>query len=297
MVRQIISGQRWGWLLLALPGMVLAGEKVDRQLPAAEVTKVYIENVRGDVRISGWEQPTIRIRGELDDKAHGLIFKSDGRYTEIKVDVPHQLNQGDGSDLQIDVPRHILVKFKGVDTDFELRDLQAGVLGQTVSGSITSANGAKEHQIKSVSGDISLAGARGRVQLETVSGSLSLAGQLQKAKLRSISGDVEVRVDDIDQLKIKTVAGNATVAGEVAEGSKIKVASVNGDLIFKLSEGLDAQCEMASNFGGEIRNRLTADAVERGRGNKQSLAFVVGEGHGRISAKTVNGNIVLESLE
>lgn len=282
------------WLL---PATAAAGEKVNEQREAPLLSKISIENVRGEVTIRGWDQPRIQIKGELDDEAEGLVFDVKKRYAKIKVEMPSKLSHGDGSELEIFVPQSSMVKLKGVDTEFTLENLQAGFIAQTVSGDINSVNSGHEIHLKSVSGDVRLKQVQGKAKVETVSGGLTLDGEMMLAKLKTINGDIRVEVDDIERLQIHTVAGDARVSGTVMPGGEISVDSVNGDLTFQLNEDLDAQCELTSQFGGAIRNKFTEDQVVQKGMTKQWLEFVAGDGSGQIQARTINGTITLATME
>ncbi len=103
-----------------------AGEKVDKTLPLNDATNVSVDNLRGKVKISGWDKNSVSVEGEVDDKAEEFIFEQDGSTIKVKVVMPRHLNSGwneEGSDLTIHVPEQVKVNFNGVSTDITLANL------------------------------------------------------------------------------------------------------------------------------------------------------------------------------
>lgn len=65
-----------------------------------------LNNPRGDFTIHGWDRPEVAVVGELDDLAKRLLFKVDDDVTIVRVVMSKRnVNWGDGSDLEIYVPR------------------------------------------------------------------------------------------------------------------------------------------------------------------------------------------------
>ena len=92
-------------LLALLPPLLfnpaLAGERVDRMLSADNVSRLNIDNRRGEVKIVAWDKDEIKVTGELDDKVKKLIFEQSGSVVNLKVKVP---NQGNCTVIKIPVP-------------------------------------------------------------------------------------------------------------------------------------------------------------------------------------------------
>ena len=67
-----------------------AGEQVDesRSIPGDAIVSIGV--TRGEVRISGWDEPRVSVKGELDDLAEALVFEVTGRDVWIKVVLPNK---------------------------------------------------------------------------------------------------------------------------------------------------------------------------------------------------------------
>ena len=140
---------------LALSLSAFAGEQINVSKTALADSFVTIVNTRGELNIVGSSDNEVLIEGELDDLADKLIFEIDGNRVLIEVKLPrHNINWGDGSDLQISIPRNSRLSVTGVSADIDVSQVEGGI------------------RIKSVSGELSLKGSRERSFLSAVSGDI-----------------------------------------------------------------------------------------------------------------------------
>ena len=108
--------------------VILADEKVDETLSVDPLGTVSIHNPRGDIEITGWDRDEVRVAGRLDDLAGGLVFRVDGDLTIIRVELPRSnANWGDGSELDIRVPRSTTLRVDGLSSDIDVRGVQGEI--------------------------------------------------------------------------------------------------------------------------------------------------------------------------
>ncbi len=273
---------------------VLAGEEVDiaRDVPSDPV--VSIENVRGEVRIEGWNRDEITVTGELDDLAEGLTFEVDGKDVLIEVEMPKRdVNWGDGSDLVIRLPVASRISFKGVSSDVEIEETGGGAKLQTVSGDIEVEDVSGPLLVNSVSGDVEIFGATARASVSTISGDIEMTSAGRELKVESVSGDIEVELADFVRLNGRSVSGTLELSGRLVDAGRIDLGSVSGDIRLELDSPVNAELEIEAGIGGDISNDLTDDKPRDIFPSRQELIARAGDGSGRIRIETVSADIRL----
>lgn len=281
-----------GTSLFAL--VVAAGDRVDLEKPAPADAIVRIENIRGEVVVTGWDRHKVAVAGELDDLAEGLVFEVDGRHVRIEVKMPRKdVNWGDGSDLQIHVPQGSRVGFEGVSTDLEIENIHSGSQLRTVSGDIDATDMHGRLNINSVSGDIDLRRATGPASVSSTSGDMSLELTSQDVRVDTVSGDIEVELGLFEKLSVRSVSGEIEIEGQLMPNGSVDMSSVSGDVALELGEPVNADVNVRSGIGGDIRNGFNDQKPEDNFPGGQKLDMVVGDGAGRISIKTVTADIRL----
>jgi len=280
----------FSWLISPI---TIAGEKVDQLLEVSSGGKLFIDVTRGMIQVKGWDKSQISLQGELDDSVKQLIFKNKGNKTLIKAVSKGEKHWGDSNVLKVYMPHHSKLYFKGVDSTFKLSSLREGVEGKTISGDILVEKVKNRIALSSMGGDIKLNDSSGEIKLESVAGDIIVDGHYRKAHIRSMSGSIMLDISEVDDVKAKTVSGELKAKGEIKDNAKVVLASVSGDILYRTLGELDAACEISSQFGGEITNKLTKDKVEKSQMNGKALNFVSGDGSGSLVMQTITGNVTI----
>ena len=298
-------------LIAATPSS--AGERVNEAMSLGDVKYVTIENLRGEVTVIGNSSEQVSVSGELDDKAEGLTFEKSGSRIIIKVEIPNNSRNGwgaDGSDLTIEMPKHVRVSFKGVSSNINISNFSHGSEIQTVSGDIVAKNLMQQIELatvsgnidsknltgkirlSSVSGDINDRNSAGRAHLKTVSGSLTSSSTATEVSANSVSGDIELRLDEVDELIVSTVSGQFEGQLSLNDDGLLKMSSVSGDLEVDFKNDVQASFNLKTNAGGNIVNGLTSDRAQRAKyGPSSKLSFETGKASASVRASTVSGRI------
>ena len=271
-----------------------AGEKVEQTLEADKSGSLFIDNIRGSVIIKGWDKPQIQLKGELDDSAKKLVFKRKGHKALIKVMMKGMSHGGQGSNLQVFIPRNTHLRFRGVDTSFHISDLTSMVEGKTINGSLIVSNVHAKMNISSVSGKVKVNQSSGIARIESVSGEVDFAGKFTDANIRTMSGDISANINGINKLRVKNGSGFTSVQGALLDDADVKLVSISGDIMYRSQGKLNAKCEVASRFGGRIENKLTKDKPRKEKMTQQKLEFTSGDGSGKLVMNTLNGSVTLE---
>lgn len=282
-------------LLLGLTTSLFAGEKVDQSKDVGADGVVQIANVRGIIRVEGWDENQVSVKGELDDMAKSLIFKTNGTVTNIEVEMPKgRLNRGDGSNLIVRVPRGHQVDFEGVSSDFVVENVKEGVDIRTVSGDVDAKGIEKSIYIKTVSGDVKVKESSGDSRLASVSGDIKAEMDSESIETNVVSGDVTLHLGNFKRLDASVVNGEFWVKGAQMDDGETSVSSVNGDVTLNFTAALNARIKAKTGPGGNIHNEISSDEVEKVFPNQEKLKCTVGDGNGKVVVSTVNGTIKIK---
>ena len=281
-------------LSILLASNVIAGELIDKTIEAKSLKHLLISNLRGDIQVIGWQKNEVKIQGELDDSAQGLKIKDKGHKIYIQVKMKGESHSGDGSNLKVFMPTSTSLWFKGMDTSFIINDLAAGVEGSTINGDLIIKDIKEKINVSTVSGDIKIEQSKGVLDVESVTGKIDFSGEYSKALIKSMSGKIVANIDNLETLKTENVSGETLIEGQLKEHAFIKLTSVSGNIKYKNVGNLNASCELESQFGGKIKNKITNDLPKKSMMQQQKLNFVSGNGSGKLIINTVTGSVVIE---
>ncbi|HET7275889.1 MAG TPA: hypothetical protein VFI91_12045, partial [Longimicrobiaceae bacterium] len=94
-------------ILLALVFWVApaaAQQRVDETIRTSATGVVRVSNLAGNVNVEGWDRNEIRVTGVLGRGTERLAITGDAEQTEIRVIIPQNSRNVEGTDLQIRVP-------------------------------------------------------------------------------------------------------------------------------------------------------------------------------------------------
>lgn len=281
---------------LSFPSIVFAGEEVDETRGFVGSGKIEVIVMRGELDIEGWDESRISVSGEIDDLADKFVFEVDGDRALIEVRMPrHDVNWGDGSDLQIRVPHDSILDVDTVATDIDIDDVFGGMRIQTVSGDLELHNVAGQILARTVSGDIELTGKIGDASVNTVSGDMEIEMEGTELMVESVSGSADVRLTLANRFIGKSVSGDIDFEGELPDSGEIDVSSVSGDIDLALTGSPNANVRAEAGPGGDIINRITDDKPHESMLRRQNLNAKIGNGGGLIRMKNVSGDLLLRS--
>lgn len=306
---------------LLVTGLIYSGladakqQRVDERLEVPADVFVKIENMRGDVRITGNNDSYAEVKGELDEYATGLTFSLDGSTLSIVVNMEDRRNfSGDhATDLTISLPIEAELNVEGVSTDFWLSDFNSDVRVNTVSGDLEAENLNGDISLNSVSGNVVGRNLAGTVQLKSVSGDIidrdntatsvrygstsgdvSIDSSATEVEAETVSGDINVTLGTIRKLDLRSVSGDAEASFILLNNGRVSGESVSGDVTLTLKGDVNAKVNAEVSGGGNIVNRLNdARANESRWGVGAQLETTVGSGSGLIEVTSMSGDLVL----
>jgi hypothetical protein len=304
-------------MLLAYAGTALAADAVapQGQTISADTTKaldqawrvagdarVEIDNVRGSVTVTGWDQAQVKLTGNLGADSK-LEISGDEHYLVLRVDGTRRgWFGGNGpdhdSDLVLSVPRGVALKIGVVSADATVTGVSGKSLDVSgVSGKLLLASDASEIDVNSVSGEVTFAAsqvnAATRAHLQSVSGNIDASKLGGRIKLETVSGDIVLKGGQVQDLETGTVSGDARLELVPAARAHLSLESMSGDIRLQLPAALSAHVT-AQTFSGGIQSSFgTVQHKEHGSGS--SLDARVGDGDAQINAQSFSGDVEFHS--
>jgi len=280
---------------LSLIGATAMADSIDQRLDAAADGAVTISNISGSVEVTGWTRNEVEVRGDLGSGVEELIFKRDGNEIEIRVKVPGSSKRNISSELVVHVPEKSSVKVAGVSADIDVTNV-LGILNlQSVSGDIDSEVHAADIEIVTVSGDLKVQGDDKVVhsELSTVSGDIDTQNLAGEVTVNSVTGDLVVVNGSFERVRMETVNGDIIFDAVLSQEGTFSVETINGDLDINFSNSVSARFDIET-FNGDIRNCFGPDPVRTSKyAPGTELKFSEGDGKGRVTIKTLNGDLRL----
>ena len=280
--------------LLASPAMA---DDIEMILDADPDGAVLIFNTAGSVEVSGWSRDSVEVSGMLGGDVDELIFERDGNEIIIKVKSPSSSGMWGRkdvtSDLTIKVPEGSSLEIATVSADIEVEGVRGEQELQAISGEIDTEVFGSDIQIEAVSGDITVTGDGNDAEseIETVSGDITATGLAGDIAAGSVAGDLSIEGGSFERAEFETVNSEINFNAELRDGGRLEVETVNGDVSVDFIGPVSARFEIET-FNGDIDNCFGPEARRTDRyAPGLELSFTEGDGDGRVSIATLNGDV------
>ena len=107
----------------------------------------------------------------------------------------------------------------------------------------------------------------------------------------AVSGEVTVMDGSFERATLNTVNGEITFHAELRSGGKLGIETVNGDVDIQFAGGVSARFDIET-FNGDIDNCFGPKAERTSKyAPGYELNFSEGDGDGRVTINTLNGDI------
>src|SRR6266516_229746 len=270
---------------------------MQQTFPAGSEPRVIIAQVRGDLNVNVWDQPTIAV-------------EADGRVTQLYHEGDALMIREGSGDLELYVPADaeiIVTNVKGdvsingvrrvelenIGGDVELLNIGINAdrekIGEAIALTDLRADVKVTHASSlrargDIRGDVSLEGVA-LVEIETVGADLSLVST-EAAVIGSIGKDLDV-VNITDALSCGNVGGDCQVQGSA--GCEVAIGNIGGDL-----EVNSASRVHIGSVGGECELRDVQGIVEVGNVGAEASFYGVG---GDLQVGSVGADAELRGLK
>jgi DUF4097 and DUF4098 domain-containing protein YvlB len=321
-----------GMIVAVAAAAVLAADcsaqrRVDTTVAAPASGTVEVHNVAGSVRVLPWGRSEVRVTGELGRGAERVSVTTSGQRTVVRVVLPRNGRNVQGSDIEVRIPARADVTVHAVSAEVEVEGLTGRVEANSVSGDVRVTGAPREVQAASRSGEVMLEVRSDRVRASTVSGTVNVEGEVRRAlHAESVSGDViveaatpEAHVTSVSgdvtvgpvsgrasitsvsgevrltgrriQGKVQTVSGDIHLQGDLARDGLTELESHSGEILLDVARGTAMEVD-ATTFSGELVNGISGAQLTRS--SRREYRLVSGRGGARVVVRTFSGDVRLD---
>ena len=301
-------------LLLCLVGVTASASVADAQRwptrgAASSIDTTYrfqpngiveAEQVAGDITVTTWDRPEVRIRAWAE-KGRVIADLSSNRVS-LRVEGARTARGGQeigDSSFELTVPVGTRVRARNVSGDVDVRGTRSEVEASAVSGDVEIADAVGITAASTVSGDLRVERVRGDLSARSVSGNLSVRDVTGEVRAGSVSGEVELRELSSRAVSARSTSGSIEFSGDIMRDGRYEFASHSGEVALTLPAAVGADIS-ARTFSGDIDSTfpITLGATDgRGRRNSRAMSFTLGAGGGHISINTFSGNVDIRSMD
>jgi hypothetical protein len=259
---------------------------------AAPDGAVEIENVAGQVDVTGWDRAEVEVTGTIGERVERVDVNTSAGHTTVRVVLPQQTwGHGNGmeAELVVHIPRKSLLTATLVSAGITTRGLQGQQQLRSVSGAI---DGELTHEAKinTVSGAVKLAAGAGPLEVNSVSGTITVKRAAGDIRVGTVSGRADLELAAVTRANIHTVSGGVSASGSLASGAELEAGSISGSLQFTLKGSADYDIQ---SFSGTIDNCFGPKPQRSDYGPGVHLAFREGDASARVRLRTQSGSIQL----
>ena len=279
---------------LALIGTVSvqAEKDVSERVNAPRDGEVEIENIAGSVRIAGWSENAVEVKGTMGENLE-LRLENDGRRTTVLVKYPERRDsRHQHADIVVRLPVASEVRIETVSADIEASSISGPVQVESVSGGVELDIQSKDVDVESVSGDIELRATKAEIQAEAVSGDVEIHVQEGNIDVETVSGDIAVVSGKLTGGDAQSVSGDLDFDVTLAKGCRLDIESHSGDVDLTLPPETSAEIDLEA-YSGSMRNRV--GALQTGGDGRRELDLIMGSGDSRVEITTFSGDIELRA--
>jgi DUF4097 and DUF4098 domain-containing protein YvlB len=262
--------------VLALP-LAVQAQRVERTFPTDGETVVDIRSHVGQVKISGWSQPLVKV-----------VATSAGRAAE-----PHLEKRAE----RVHVHTHLLdpgAPAASRVVDYEIWAPPSAELNIYLeSGMVLVQNFTEDVRIEAPAADIRLSRIDGHANVYTLSGNVEVEHCSGRLEITTVSGSLRFRDNDSRYVVAKNTSGDIFYDGDLQRGGSYEFRNNNGaiELVLPVSASFELNAQSSE---GEVSNEFPFTPRAHGRpprGPYRSLLGTVQSGDAIVRATSLSGRI------
>ncbi len=283
-------------------------ESTDTTFSVPPRGRLELENLSGDIVVSGWDRSAMRVRAEHGPRTHlemdvrpatvrlrsvrriRIPMLGNSRHERVEdIEVPSRV------EYRLTVPRWMSMRLSGVNSVISVAGVEGDVSAETVNGPVTVRGGRGSIRANSINGPVEITGARGSVEAGSMNDGVILRDVEGRVRIETVSGDVALERIVSDAVEAATVSGNLRYSGALSPGGSYRLESHSGDLTVILPERPDVTVSV-DTYSGEFTSSVpmqskSTSTVVRGRGKE--FNFTLGDGRAELSLESFSGFIRL----
>ncbi|MDT5272562.1 MAG: hypothetical protein QOH49_4748 [Acidobacteriota bacterium] len=251
--------------LCAAAAVSAAAQDFQRTYNLESGGSVEIENVSGDVNLTGYEGSAVVVNAYKEGRDRDMVEVEDVStqgHVSLRAKYPNNCNCEASVRFEVRVPRSANLVFDKIST---------------------------------ASGNVKAEGFTGRLHLSTASGDVTVRGVGGEIKAASASGTVRV-VDATGTVNASTASGDVEVELTRLEGAgDMRFSSASGDVHVRMPTNIDARVSM-STASGDIETNFPIEVKHERNGSGTRAEGQLGSGARMLKISSASGNVSLKSI-
>ena len=273
------------------------GYDVNSVEPAQGITRIVLDNIRGDFSLRGGDAAEVKVTGhqtvrafsrDAADRAKSgtaVHIEREGDSMVIRGGELRPRFIGNSADLNIIVPRGINVESRGRNGDLEVDD---------VDGTIDVSGGRGDVRLNHIGKDVRIEASRsGDIHAADVKGSVDLQGRGSDIQMESILGPVTIKGEFSGDLDFRALAKPLEFRSSRTE---FRVEAIPGSVAMDLGDLKMSNISGPARFQSATRDIQITDATESLdlKVNRGDIAFTATRAPlPKLEIRTHDGNIAL----
>jgi hypothetical protein len=276
---------------MLISSSVAAQTKVNRGLPLDATGAVRVYNLVGSVRVIGWKNDSVAVRGTLG-KGNALHMGGGRGGIKMFVEGLDERNPAP-ADIELMVPSRAKVWIKTATASIDVSDVSGSLDLYVVGGDIKVRGAPADVNAEAIDGSITIIGSPGWVRAKSASGNVTLDGSSPDVTISTVSGKIDADGTRFERAKFESVTGSIRFAGSFQRGGLVNFDSHSGSIEIGIPAGSPADFDIVT-IAGSISNRLTKSRPVPGRyGRGAELTTSSGDGGTRVVVRSFKGQVTL----
>ena len=204
--RRLLVGGALLALLIALPAYAEVTQEFHRTVPLAANGRVSLNNINGDVEITGWDKNEVQIDAVKS-------ARDQQRLDNIRIEVN---NSSSSVEIETKYPEHMFHNDPGA-----------------VHYTLHVPQNARLDEIKLVNGSLNIEKLNGGVHADLVNGKLRASDLTGEADLATVNGSIEANyasLNNVREIKLKSVNGRVDLLLPQSPNADVEASVVNGSI-------------------------------------------------------------------
>jgi DUF4097 and DUF4098 domain-containing protein YvlB len=275
--------------MIALVNAVLlvgSFQAADTTVEVRRGERVVIEQVVGELSISGWDRDAVEVRTAAGEPA--VSVRRSG--ADVNIVDAEARGRRRSTNASLQVPRWIDLEIGSRSLDVSVTGISGAVRVGNLSGQVRIQDVDGPVDVRSVRGEIMITDARAPVRASSQSDDVTLLRISGPLEAHSGDGDVVLRDIDAQTVRVEAQDGDVVFSGSIAPGGDYAFFVHDGDATIALPATASARVSV-STFDGEFESDFTV-RVERFSSGRE-FDFTLGDGDARIQIEVFDGEIRL----
>lgn len=279
-------------LIIAFP--LAAQQPVALGRAVAPDATIRISIPAGLIRVTGWANDSIAVRGRVDVGAGRALMEGSREAVQLSLEPPARPRGGGLADLEISVPRQARLWVTSTSASIEITAQGGSVTITTAGGRVRLLGSVHEATVETLDGNVELALTAEAAHVRTASGTIVARGLIQQLDASSISGPLLIGMEGpIAMARLESVSAEIAFKGALLPEGRLHAETHAGDVDLRLPPTLAATWQLVS-YVGLLDNQLVSPSLIKG-GKRGEWRFITGNGQARVEVRTFKGTVRLSA--